>query len=141
MIIFTFTGLMIMSSPTETSIRMGMSRGVVEQNIISPSYNGENPVFEMYTFSLGKHITMIGALFIIFGLFGNSKAVIDAGFIYMPITLFVDWMPVITWLRTSGASSSLFPGIFWAMVVTTVICIVGLIFNARSTEWVKPSNV
>ena len=132
---FVVGGLEVWVYPTATCHLMALSRGVVEDLIQCPSYVGVHPVFEMYTFSLGKHLTMIGIVFAYFGLRGSSKTAIQAGLLYAPVALLLDWIPPVTWLSTSGAGASLFPPIAWVAVVSCALSAVGLVLNGRSSEW------
>ncbi len=128
-------GFEVMAFPTEMCPYMGKLRALVEDRIECPAYVGEHPIFEMYTFSLGKHQMMIGLVFAYFSLFGRSKAVIQAGLIYVAVAHVIDWIPPLTWLTSSGASTTLFPPIFWAAVLLCVLSTAGLIINARHPEW------
>ena len=135
LVFFALGGLQIWSQPEETCPLMARSRAVVEDLIQCPAYVGEHPVFEMYTFSLGKHLTMIGIVFAYFALLGRSKTAIQAGLIYAPIALLVDWIPPLTWLRETGAGTSLFPPIAWLALISCALSAAGLVLNARHSEW------
>ncbi len=135
LVFFAAGGFEVWAFPTETCHFMALSRAVAEDLIQCPAYSGDHPVFEMYTFSLGKHLTMIGIVFAYFGLRGRSKAAIQAGLLYMPVALLLDWLPPLTWLHASGAGTSLFPPIFWAAMVSCGLSAAGLVLNARNAEW------
>ena len=135
LVFFALGGLQLWSQPEETCPLMARSRAVVETLVQCPAYVGEHPVFEMYAFSLGKHLSMIGIVFLVFAVFGRSKAAIQAGLIYVPIALLVDWIPPLTWLRQSGAGTSLFPPIAWGALISCGLSTAGLLLNARHSEW------
>lgn len=121
--------------PEETCPHMALSRAVAEDRIECPEYTGDRPVFEMYTFSLGKHLTMIGIVFGYFALLGRSKAAIQVGLVYAPVALLLDWVPPLTWFGSTGASTSVFPPIAWAALISCVLSAAGLAINARHSEW------
>ena len=135
LIFFVLGGFEVWAFPTETCTYMGRSRAVVEDQIRCPEYSGEHPIFEMYTFSLGKHLTMIGVVFAFFAMRGRSKAAIQAGLIYLPLALLLDWIPPLSWFHTTGAATSLVPPIAWAALVSCALSTVGLVLNARHSEW------
>ena len=136
LVFFVVGGIEVWAYPKETCPYMAQSRAVVEDLVRCPEYTGDHPVFEMYTFSLGKHLTMIGVVFAYFALGGRSKAAIQAGLIYVPVALLVDWIPPLTWLAVAGAGSSLFPPIAWVALVSCALSGVGLLMNARDSEWI-----
>ena len=138
LVFFVLGGLQVWAFPGETCPYMARSRAVVEERIQCPQYSGEQPIFEMYTFSLGKHITMIGVVFLYFGLWGRSRAAIQAGLVYAPVALLVDWIPPLTWLHTSGAGTSQFPPIAWLALISCALSAAGLILNLRHSEWSSP---
>ena len=140
LVFFIAGGFEIMAFPKEMCPYMGKMRAVVEDRIECPEYLGDHPIFEMYTFSLGKHVLMIGLMFAYFAVFGRSKAAIQAGLIYAPLTLAIDWIPPLTWLTSSGASTTLFPPIFWSAVLAFVLSAAGLSINARHSEWTSTTS-
>lgn len=135
LVFFVIGGFEIAAFPTEACTYMGRARGVVADLIACPSYSGAQPVFEMYTLSLGKHIAMIGLVFLYFAVRGRSQAAIQVGLIYAPIALLFDWIPVVTWLGASGASDSVFPVIAQVAVLSTLLSAAGLWANAHHPEW------
>jgi hypothetical protein len=135
LVFFVMGGFQLWTYPAETCPYMAQSRAIAEARIECPDYSGDHPVFEMYTFSLGKHITMIGIVFTCFAVLGRSKMAIQAGLIYVPVALLADWIPPVTWLNASGASTSLVPPISWAALISCVLCAAGLALNARHSEW------
>ena len=132
---FVIGGSLLWAFPEQSCPLMAESRGVAEALVQCPAFVGENPVFEMYTFSLAKHITMIGVVFTYFAVFGRSKQAIQAGLLYIPITLLADWVPPLTWLREAGASAELLPGIARLALGSCVLSGLGLWLNARHPEW------
>lgn len=134
-VFFVLGGVDVWAYPEETCPYMAASRAVAEDRIQCPDYSGDSPVFEMYTFSLGKHLTMIGVVFTYFALRGRSKEAIQAGLVYAPVALLLDWIPPLTWLDSSGAGTSLFPPIFWAALISCALSAAGLVLNARHSEW------
>ena len=56
-------GLAITLAPEQACERMAALRGIREAAVQCPSYTGAEPVFEMYTFSLGKHQALIALVF------------------------------------------------------------------------------
>ena len=114
---------------------LAASRAVAEDRIQCPDNSGGHPVFEMYTFSLGKHLTMIGVVFVYFALRGRGKEAIQAGLVYAPVALLLDWIPLLTWFDSSGAGTSLFPPIFWLALISCALSAAGLVLNARHSEW------
>jgi hypothetical protein len=135
LVFFVVGGLQIWAFPTEACPFMARSRAVVVDLIQCPAYTGEHPVFEMYTFSLGKHLTMIGVVFSYFALLGRSRAAIQAGLIYAPVALLVDWIPPLTWLAATDSSTSLFPPILGVALVSCLLSAIGLSLNFRHAEW------
>ncbi len=140
LVFFAAGGLYLWSRPEETCPLMAQSRAVAETLIQCPEYAGVHPVFEMYTFSLGKHLTMIGIVFVYFAVLGQSKVAIQAGLIYAPVALLVDWIPPLTWLRATGAGTSLFPPIAWAALISCALSAAGLVLNDRHSEWRSDST-
>ncbi len=136
-VFFVVGGLEVWIYPQEVCPYMAASRAVAEDRIQCPDYSGDHPVFEMYTFSLGKHLTMIGVVFAYFGLRGRSKVAIQTGLIYMPVALLIDWVPPLTWFDASGAGTSLFPPIFWAALISRALSAAGLVLNQRHPEWMS----
>ena len=136
LVFFVLGGVEVWAYPQETCPYMAASRAVAEDRIRCPDYSGDHPVFEMYTFSLGKHLTMIGVVFAYFALRGRSKEAIQAGLAYAPVALLLDWIPPLTWLDSSGAGTSLFPPIFWVALISCALSAAGLVLNARHSEWV-----
>jgi hypothetical protein len=132
---FVMSGSLMWMLPEQACPLMAESRGVAEALVQCPAYVGENPVFEMYTFSLAKHITMIGVVFTYFAAFGRSKQAIQAGLLYFPITLLMDWVPPLTWLQEAGAGAELFPGIARVALASCVLSGLGFWLNARHSEW------
>jgi hypothetical protein len=135
LLMFVIAGSLMWMRPEQACPLMAESRGVADALVQCPAYVGENPVFEMYTFSLAKHITMIGVVFTYFAAFGRSKQAIQAGLLYFPITLLVDWVPPLTWLREAGVSAELIPGIARLALASCALSGVGLWLNARHSEW------
>ena len=135
LVFFVLGGVQVWAYPVESCPYMARARDVAEERIQCPQYSGEQPVFEMYTFSLGKHLTMIGIVFAYFGLRGRSKAAIQAGLVYAPVALLVDWIPPLTWLHATGAATSLFPPIAWVALVSCALSAAGLVLNSRHPEW------
>ena len=133
LVLFVFGGFEVSAFPTEMCPYMAAGRAIAQDLIECPAYTGENPVFEMYTFSLGKHQLMIGLFFLGFAVRGRSRAVIQAGLVYVAVAHLVDWIPPLTWL--AGASSSLLPPIGLAAVIFTVLNAVALVLNSRHSEW------
>jgi hypothetical protein len=136
-VFLVFGGFELWAYPAQTCPYMASSRSVVEALVVCPSYDGEAPVFEMYTFSLGKHITMIGLLFLYFAFRGRSRSSIDAGLLYIPAALLLDWIPALTWFDSSGAGTGLFPPIFWAATVSCALSLFGVTRNAKHAEWAR----
>ena len=134
-VFFVVGGFELWAFPKETCPYMALSRAVVEERVVCPEYVGESPVFEMYTFSLGKHITMIGIVFLYFAMRGRSKDLVQAGLLYPPIALLVDWAPPLTWFADTGAGASLTPPIFWLALVSCALSAVGWVLNERHPEW------
>ncbi len=134
-VFFVVGGLEVWIYPQEVCPYMAASRAVAEDRIQCPDYSGDHPVFEMYTFSLGKHLTMIGVVFAFFAMRGRSKAAIQAGLIYLPLALLLDWIPPLSWFHTTGAATSLVPPIAWAALFSCALSAVGLVLNARHSEW------
>ena len=135
LVFFIAGGFEIMAFPKEMCPYMGKMRAVVEDRIECPEYLGDHPIFEMYTFSLGKHQLMIGLVFAYFAVIGRSRSVIQAGLIYGPVAHLIDWIPPLTWLTSSGASTTMFPPILGSAVLLCVLSAVGLPINARHSEW------
>lgn len=132
---FVLGGVQVWLFPEQTCPYMAASRAVAEGFIKCPDYLGEHPVFEMYTFSLGKHLTLIGVVFGYFAIRGQSQAAIQVGLVYAPVATLLDVIPPWTWLHTSGVSTSLFPPIFWQAIISCALSGAGLIANARHGEW------
>lgn len=130
---FVVGGFEVWAYPNEMCPYMAAGRAVAEDRVQCPEYAGVHPVFEMYTFSLGKHQLMIGLFFLGFAVRGRSRAVIQAGLVYVAVAHLVDWIPPLTWL--AGASSSLLPPIGLAAVIFTVLNAVALVLNSRHSEW------
>ena len=128
-------GLEVWAFPKEVCPFMAASRSLAEEAISCPEYVGEHPIFEMYTFSLGKHLTMIGAVFVYFAIAGRSKAAIQLGLLYPPVALLIDLIPPWTWFSTSGVGTSLFPPLFWLAMISCALSCAGLVLNARHGEW------
>jgi hypothetical protein len=141
LVFFVIGGSQLWAFPEESCPHMARSRAVVEERVVCPAYTGVQPVYEMYTFSLGKHLTMIGVVFAFFALGSRSKAGITAGLLYVPVALLVDWIPPLTWLNATGAGTSLLPPIFWLAVVSCALSATGLALNARHPEWRRPPVV
>jgi hypothetical protein len=135
LVLFVFGGLEIWAFPAEMCPYMAASRAIAEDRVVCPSYSGENPIFGMYTFSLGKHLTMIGLTFAYFALRGRSRAAIQAGLLYVAIAHIIDGIPPITWMHASGVGTSLFPTISWAAVILSVLSGVGMWLNVNHAEW------
>lgn len=134
---FVIGGFEVWAFPNETCSYMAMSRAVAEDRIQCPEYVGDHPVFEMYTFSLGKHLTMIGVVFACFAVRGRSKGAIQAGLVYVPVALVLDCIPPLTWFRATGAGTSLLPPIAWAAIISCALSSAGLALNSRHSEWVR----
>ena len=133
---FVLGGFEVWAYPNEMCPYMAAGRAVAEDRVQCPEYVGVHPVFEMYTFSLGKHVTMIGIFFAYFALRGQSKAAIQAGLLYVPVALLLDWVPPLTWFSTTGAGTTLFPPIFWLAMISCALSAIGLALNARHSEWI-----
>ena len=128
-------GIEVWAFPKEICPYMAFGRSVAEDQVQCPAYTGEHPVFEMYSFSLGKHLTMIGLVFAYFALRGGSKEAIQLGLVYVPVALWIDWIPPLTWFDSSGVGTSIFPPIFWVAVFSTPLSVLGLWINGRHWEW------
>ena len=127
-------GLSIALAPEEACQRMAALRGLLQDAVQCPSYTGAQPVFEMYTFSLGKHQALIALLFSYFALLGTSKAAINSGLLYWAVAGILDAIPVLTWLSSGEIVTSGFPGIFVLALVFTVIGSLGIPLNSRHSE-------
>ena len=135
LVFLVFGGLEVAAYPAETCPYMAQSRAIAEDLIRCPTYSGTHPIFEMYTFSLGKHLAMIGIVFVFFAVRGRSQAAIQAGLIYVPVTLLIDWIPVVSWLGAAGASTSSFPPLVMAALISCLLSASGLWLNGRHSEW------
>ena len=139
------TSRVLAVSDALTTISGGSSETLVKSETVMPWTRSSlhdvtiaTPEAEMYTFSLGKHLTMIGIVFAYFALRGRSRAAIQAGLIYAPVALLIDWIPPLTWFAATGSGTSLFPPIFWVAVVSCALSAVGLTMNFRHVEWMEP---
>ena len=128
-------GLAITLAPEQACERMAALRGIPEVAVQCPSYTGAEPVFEMYTFSLGKHQALIALVFSYFAFFGRSKAAINIGLIYFAVAGSLDAIPVLTWFADSELVISPFPGIFVLAFVFTLGALFAVPANTRHHEW------
>ncbi len=128
-------GLAIALAPEEACERMAALRGLATSAVRCPSYVGAEPVFEMYTFSLGKHQAMIAMVFSYFALAGSSKAAINIGLAYLAVAASLDAIPVVTWFSTNDLVVSSFPGVFLMALVFTAVAAAAIPANHRSREW------
>lgn len=128
-------GLSVALAPEEACSRMAALRGLGDGPFSCPSYVGAQPVFEMYTFSLGKHQALIAALFVYFALFGRSKAVINAGLVYLPVATLLDAVPVYTWFSEHGLVTAPVPGILVLAGAFTLVAAISLPLNMQHPEW------
>lgn len=128
-------GAAIAFFPEQACERMAALRGVDPSAVLCPLYDGANPVFETYAFSLGKHQALIALVFSYFAIAGNSKAAITLGLGYWAVAATLDVVPVLTWLRASDLAVSSFPGIYLLGLVFTVVAAVAIPANHRSREW------
>ena len=135
LVFFVLGGFQLWAFPEETCPYMALSRAVVEDRVACPQYAGDHPVFEMYTFSLGKHLTMIGVVFAWFAIRGRSKAVIHAGLVYVPVALAIDCVPPLTWLGSAGVVGPGWPPICVAALLSVALSAAGIVWNARAAEW------
>ena len=128
-------GLAITLAPEQACERMAALRGIREATVQCPRYTGAEPVFEMYTFSLGKHQALIALVFSYFAVFGRSKAAINIGLIYLSVAASLDAIPVLTWLADSEVVISPFPRIFFLALVFTLSALFAVPANIRHHEW------
>ena len=128
-------GLAIALAPEEACARMAALRGLAATAVSCPSYTGAEPVFEMYTVSLGKHQAMIATVFAYFALAGSSKAAINIGLVYLAVAASLDTIPVMTWFSTNDLVVSSFPGIFTLALVFTAVAAAAVPANHRNREW------
>lgn len=129
-------GLAIALAPEEACERMAALRGLAMSAVACPSYVGGEPVFEMYTLSLGKHQAMLAMVFAYFALAGSSEAAINIGLAYLAVAASLDVVPVVTWFSTNDLVVSSFPGIFALAFIFTAVAVAAIPANHRNSEWI-----
>ena len=135
-LLFGSAGFWLWTQPELACQFMGESRGILESLVRCPSYAGEHPVFEMYSFSLAKHIAMLNIAFAYFAIFGRSKEGINAGFIYLAFANALDCVPIVTWFASSEAlSPGTWPPMFRIGALSVILAAVGVPLNSRHAEW------
>ena len=128
-------GLSIALAPEQACQRMAELRGIAADAVECPSYTGTMPVFEMYTFSLGKHQALIALVFAYFALLGRSRAAINVGLVYLAVAAALDAIPVATWFSDREIVTAAFPGIFLLALVFSAGALFGVPLNSRHREW------
>jgi hypothetical protein len=138
--LFVASGIGLWATPETACQNLAGSRGLVASAVQCPSYTGAHAVFEMYSFSLGKHFWMIGLVFGYFALRGRRDAV-AAGLIYVPVALAIDCLPPLSWFAEAGVvGPASWAPIYTLTAVSAAMGAVGLIANARGDDAV-PARV
>lgn len=131
-VFFVAAGIGMWSDPEALCHSLATSRGLAASAVHCPTYTGAHAVFEMYSFSLGKHFAMLGVLFAYFALRSSGRDVVAAGLIYVPVALALDCVPPLTWFAEAGVVGlSSWAAIYTLTAVSAAMSAVGLFAGRR----------
>lgn len=134
-VFFVAAGIGLWAQPEAACHNLAASRGLVASAVQCPSYTGAHAVFEMYSFSLGKHFWMIGVLFSYFALRSGRRDAVAAGLVYVPVALALDCLPPLSWFAEAGVvGPSSWAPIYTLTAVSALMGAVGLIANSRGAN-------